>query len=211
MVGDGLYPNKTVFEICEKNNWEYIITLKDGNLPTVWEEAESLLRLQKQNKLETIIHNNKKNVTTKHQWVTEINYKNYILNWIKTEENNKKYVFVTSLGLSSKTITQISFAGRLRWKIENEGFNEQKNGGYGLKHKFSEVNLNAMKNYYQALQIAHIINQLVILGQKLKNYFKKKITIKHLWNELIAFLKYGTVDGDYIKQLLERRIQIRLE
>ena len=211
IVGDGLYPNKTVFEICGNNHWEYIITLKDGNLPTVWEEAESLLRLQKQNKLEIITHNKKEHVTTKHQWVTEINYKNHILNWIKTEENNKKYVFVTSLGISSKIITQISFAGRLRWKIENEGFNEQKNGGYGLKHKFSEVNLNAMKNYYQALQIAHIINQLVILGQKLKNYFKKKITIKHLWNELIAFLKYGTVDGDYIKQLLERRIQIRLE
>ena len=95
--------------------------------------------------------------------------------------------------------------------MENEGFNDQKNGGYELKHKYSEVSLNATKNYYQALQIAHMINQLVVLGQKLKSYIKKKITIKHLWTELIAFLKYGSVDGDYIKQLLETRIQIRLE
>jgi len=70
---------------------------------------------------------------------------------------------------------------------------------------------NATKNYYRLLQIAHIKNQLVVLGEKLKRYLKKKITIKHLWKELIAFLKYGTVDEDYIKQLLERRIQIRLE
>ena len=52
IVGDGLYPNKTVFGICEKNKWEYTITLKDGNLPFVWGEAESLILLQKENKLE---------------------------------------------------------------------------------------------------------------------------------------------------------------
>lgn len=211
IVGDGLYPNKTVFGICEKNNWEYIITLKDGNLPFVWEEAESLLPLQKGNKLKITTIKKEQKEETKHQWVTEINYKNHILNWIKTEEGNKKYVFITSLNLNKKTSDQISFSGRLRWKIENEGFNDQKNGGYQLRHKYSEVSLNATKNYYQVLQIAHIINQLVVLGQKLKSYIKKKITIKHLWTELLAFLKYGSVDGDYIEQLLETRIQIRLE
>ena len=209
IVGDGLYPNKTVFEICKNNSWEYIITLKDGNLSSVWEEAESLILFQKENELEITTH--KKRETTKHQWVTEIKYKGHILNWIKTEEGNKNYVFVTSLKITKKTATQISFSGRLRWKIENEGFNDQKNGGYELKHKYSEVSLNATKNYYQALQIAHIINQLVVLGQKLKSYLKKKITIKHLWTELLAFLKYGSVDGEYLKQLMETRIQIRLE
>ncbi|MFQ5907192.1 MAG: hypothetical protein ACE5JA_11565, partial [bacterium] len=27
--------------------------------------------------------------------------------------------------------------GRLRWKIENEGFNMRKNGGYNLEHTYS--------------------------------------------------------------------------
>jgi hypothetical protein len=211
IVGDGLYPNKTVFEICEKNSWEYIITLKDGNLPSVWEEAKSLLPLQKENRLEITTIKKRKKEITKHQWTTEIKYKGHSLSWIKTEEGNKKYVFVTSLNVNKKTVTQISSFGRLRWKIENEGFNDQKNGGYELKHKYSQVSLNATKNYYQSLQIAHMINQLVVLGQKLKNYLKKKITIKHLWTELIAFLKYGSIDENYIKQLLEKRIQIRLE
>ena len=207
IVGDGLYPNKTVFGICEKNHWEYTITLKDGNLPFVWEEAESLIPLQKENKFEIRTQEEKR----VHQWVTEINYKGHTLNWIKTEVGNKKYVFVTSLKLNKNNAEQISFSGRLRWKIENEGFNEQKNNGYGLKHKYSEVSLGATKNYYQALQIAAMINQLVVLGQKLKQYLRKKITIKHLWTELLAFLKYRSVDGEYIKQLLDTRIQIRLE
>ncbi len=211
IVGDGLYPNKTVFEICEQNNWEYIITLKDGNLASVWKEAKSLMPLQKENKLEITTIKKAQEEKTKHQWVTEINYKNHILNFIKTEQKNKKYVFVTSLKTTKNTVARISFSGRLRWKIENEGFNDQKNGGYELKHKYSEVSLMATKNYYQALQIAHMINQLVVLGQKLKSYFRKKMTIKHLWAELIAFLKYGSIDGDYLQGLLEKRIQIRLE
>ena len=211
IVGDGLYPNNTVFNICEQNNWEYIITLKDGNLRSVWDEANSLIPLQKENELEITTYKKTERKTTKHQWATEINYKGHILNWIKTEEGNKKYVFAASLKITKRTAAQISCSGRLRWKIENEGFNDQKNGGYELKHKYSEVSLTATKNYYQTLQIAHMINQLVVLGQKLKSYFKKKITIKHIWTELLSFLKYGSVDGDYIKLLLETRIQIRLE
>jgi hypothetical protein len=52
-------------------------------------------------------------------------------------------------------------AGRLRWKIENEGFNEQKNGTLKMHHKMNRKNLNAMKNYYTCLQIAHLIMQLI--------------------------------------------------
>jgi len=41
----------------------------------------------------------------------------------------------------------VSQTGRLRQKIENEGFNDQKNQGYALEHKFSRVSFPAMKNY----------------------------------------------------------------
>ena len=39
ILGDGLYPNNTVFDICLKNNWQFIITLKDGNLKTFQQEV----------------------------------------------------------------------------------------------------------------------------------------------------------------------------
>jgi hypothetical protein len=32
ILGDGLYPNNTAFDICLKNSWKFIVTLKDGNL-----------------------------------------------------------------------------------------------------------------------------------------------------------------------------------
>jgi len=43
--------------------------------------------------------------------------------------------------------------------MENQGFNAQKNQGYGLLHKFSRVSPVATCNYYQCLQIAHMIDQ----------------------------------------------------
>ncbi|MGD8778424.1 MAG: hypothetical protein PVH88_05630 [Ignavibacteria bacterium] len=41
--------------------------------------------------------------------------------------------------------------GMIENLIENEGFNEQKNGSYELGHEYSEVSLTAAKNYYQSL------------------------------------------------------------
>jgi hypothetical protein len=219
IVGDGLYPNKPVFDICKQNRWEYIITLKDGNLPTVWEEIKSLLKITTGNKLKTDIIKPKEEIITTHQWINEIDYKGTELNWIETKEKTtigeetttKRFVYVSSFKISKKNAARINQSGRLRWKIENEGFNQQKNRGYNLEHLFSEVSLNATKNYYQSLQIAHMINQLLELGQKLKSYLKKKITIKYLWEELLAFLKRDRVDREYLKELLKTRNQIRLE
>jgi len=183
IVGDGLYPNKPVFDICKQNRWEYIITLKEGNLPTVWEEVNLLLKTTTDNKLKKDIIKPKKEIKTSHRWINEIDYKGTKLNWIETKEitlteektTTKKFVYVSSFKISKNNALQINQSGRLRWKIENEGFNQQKNGGYNLGHLFSEVSLNATKNYYQSMQIAHMINQLIELGQRLKSYLKRKI------------------------------------
>lgn len=220
IAGDGLYPNQRFFKICEENRWEFIVTLKEGNLPSVWEEVKLLLPLERTNKLKVIRIKKKKEEETKiYRWINQIHYKDYKLNWLETiekikgDKKEKKNIFVhiSSLKINENSATEISFAGRMRWKIENEGFNEQKNNGYELEHKYSEVSLMASKNYYQCLQIACIINQLLVIGQKLKTYLKEKITLKYLWKRLLAFLLYGEIDREKISRLLNKKIQIRLE
>ena len=67
-------------------------------------------------------------------------------------------------------------AGRGRWKIENEGFNNQKNGIYNIEH-LNSYDSTAMKNHYLITQIADILMQLYLswnplireLGQSKKN------------------------------------------
>ena len=60
-----------------------------------------------------------------------------------------------------------------RWKIENEEFNDQKNGGYELGHKYARKSHNTLCNYYQCMQIAHIINQLNELSLEFKKQLDK--------------------------------------
>lgn len=81
--------------------------------------------------------------------------------------------------------------GRLRWKIENEGFNVQKNHDYELGHKFSQASYEALQNYYLILQIAHMINQLVEKSADVVCLMKEHSgqTFKALWKNLMEFLK----------------------
>ncbi|RLD69622.1 MAG: hypothetical protein DRI87_09415 [Bacteroidetes bacterium] len=142
-----------------------------------------------------------------------------MLNWVECtetiekyeteEKNTKRFVHLTDMIIDRTTAVQISYTGRLRWKIENEGFNTQKNQGYNLKHKFSRVSLIAAKNYYQCIQIAHIINQLLILDRKFQALLTGKITIKHLWKCMIGFLIHGKVDCNVLLKASKHKIQFR--
>ncbi len=84
-----------------------------------------------------------------------IEYKGYILYIVETLSENQhkltgetekiRFVHVTNITLGENNVHRISQTGRLRWKIENEGFNNQKNNGYNAEHKFSRTNFNAKK------------------------------------------------------------------
>ena len=50
IVGDALYACEPVFEICESYGWKYILTFKEGSHPAVATDAESLLKVEKDNK-----------------------------------------------------------------------------------------------------------------------------------------------------------------
>ena len=78
------------------------------------------------------------------------------------------YAWVTRLPVSAKTVAEISQkGGRYRWKIENEGFNRQKNSGLNLEHAYS-IDPEKMQAYYYLLQIAFILIQLLERGSLLR-------------------------------------------
>ena len=218
ITADGLYPNQGVFSICRKNKWAFIITLKDGNLPTFWEEVGELRKITVNNAYTEKLIEGKKTILRDYCWINGIDYKGHSLNWIECcesvtdangKQKNKRFVHVTDIKIDRAIAGKTSQTGRLRWKIENEGFNIQKNHGYALKHKYSRVSYLAAKNYYQCLQMGHIINQLLILSNNFQEHMTGKTTIKHLWILLIGFLIYCHVDAGELSTQSERKIQIR--
>ncbi len=70
----------------------------------------------------------------------------------------KEFWFLTDLPVTRKNITDLIERGRMRWKIENEGFNAQKKHGYGLGHLYGK-DYQGLKNHYYLLQVGHMISQ----------------------------------------------------
>ena len=93
----------------------------------------------------------------------------------------------------------------MRWKIENEGFNMQKNQGYYLEHLFSK-DYQGIKNHYYLIQIGHMISQILEAWEKLWEGIRLSIEQKHQ-KILESFKKVRLKEYRGI----EKNIQIRLQ
>ena len=210
---DGLYANKPVIDSCNKNNWRYIITFKEGSMPEVYKEYEAIKKLNKKNYGEY----EDENIQQRYWWAGDIlQYKDTsnanVLECIETKAGkDKKFVWLTNFNIDESNFREIGGGGRLRWKIENEGFNTQKNGGYELEHPYSE-NIVALKNFYLLLQVAHIINQLMEKGSLLADEIKKAFgSIRNLSRRLLESLRTSVFNPTDIESIESSRFQIRLQ
>ncbi|MCP4135390.1 MAG: hypothetical protein GY754_30755 [bacterium] len=212
LVLDGLYANGPIMEKVLEKRWQFIIVWKEGNLKSVWEQLGDQRLEGSINKTQSYhAINPQKGVNALYEYTSEalVYQQKEVYMAQLTEEHisiervsktkkidkTTRFVFLTSIKITSKNIRPTVKCGRMRWKIENEGFNAQKNGGMALSHKYVRNNLRGMKNYYLCMQIAHIIEQLSLLAKAVVNIWKKgKMTIKKLWENLMSLLKEHFLD-----------------
>ena len=108
------------------------------------------------------------------------------------------FQWVSSLELTKRNLEEMIIAGRGRWKIENEGFNNQKNGIYRIEHLNSK-NSNAMKNHYLLTQISDILMQLYLAWNP---YIKElKQTIKNTSSGLLESFRGLTVTEEDVSHI----------
>ena len=101
--------------------------------------------------------------------------------------------------------------GRLRWKIENEGFNSQKNGGFELEHAYSKDE-TAGKVFYYLLQIAHIIFQLVAMGSLFRKAFPDGVgALKNIAFRLLEAWRNLRLNTKGLFSLFGGKFQIRFD
>ena len=107
------------------------------------------------------------------------------------------------------TIALANEGGRIRWKIENEGFNVQKNGGYDLEHAYTTDPV-ASKIFYYLLQIAHLITQLIEKGSLFRQAFPTGVgSAKNIAFRLLEGWRSLRVSANRIQHALDARLQIR--
>lgn len=182
VLADGLYATMPFMGLCIEHGFHYIINLKEGRQKTVYDDFRTLVGTEgyrhKKNGLCGIengigaFRNKMDEISGKEQPcnVFEYRYKNYSDGEIKETH----FVWVTDMAITGATLESFILAGRQRWKIENEGFNSQKNGIYKIEHLCSR-DPNAMKIHYLITQIADISMQLFLAFNKVINAIKAPI------------------------------------
>jgi hypothetical protein len=222
---DGLYAGGPTFALCQEYHWKYIITLQEGDLPTVQEEFQALLRLAPENHLR-FLPADTPNVQQDLRWVNDIAYGDTerrehtvsVLECLETAPDEQgqlqttRFKWITNFTVTAKHVTILANeGGRLRWKIENEGFNTQKNGGFELEHCYSH-NPTASKIFYFLLQLAHDLLQLTEKGSWFWKTFPAGVgssqnIAKRLW-EAWRNVRLSPAEWD---RCLHARYQIRFD
>ena len=205
-LGDALYATEPFMHLCRKYEWEYLFIQKDTRQKKL-DESFEWIKSDEDTVYQTWLCKEKgKAFYANH--VEEVAGKAEIMNVFeyeyqaKDKEENKKTIrfqWITSLELTERKLGEMILAGSGRWKIENEGFNNQKNGLYRIEHLNSK-NSNAMKNHYLLTQISDILMQLYLVWNP---YIKElKQTIKNTSSGLLESFIRQTVTEEDVSYIL---------
>ena len=217
ILGDSLYACEPIYKLCTEYKWKFIFRFKEGRAKTLWEEIQTIKFIEN--------NENTSNLTFKsheiHQkltYINEVSYKNTFVNIVDftetiskkskdkgtNEETSKNFVFVTNIQVTKRNAFKIVASGRSRWKIENEGFNNQKNIRYDIEHACC-LDYQAMKNHYLLVQISDILRQLLENGSgALKEL---KLGIKEISSKILESFRREHLTFEDIS-LLNQHIKI---
>jgi hypothetical protein len=222
---DGLYAGGPTFQLCEDYNWRYLIVLQEKDLPNVHRTYHAVLPHVPENHKRLLLGTQRETVQDYH-WVKHIAYEDsqerlHNLNMIvcrETKPNRRKKRSTTTFKWLTNFIptqnnvdTLANQGGRLRWKIENEGFNVQKNGGFNLEHPYSQDG-TARQVFYFLLQIAHLIFQLIEKGSLLHIAFPNGFgSHKNIAFRLLEAWRNLHLSPNGFRSLYSGRYQIRFD
>jgi hypothetical protein len=222
---DGLFAGGPTFALCDQYAWKYLVTLQEADLSSVQEEFRTLAPLMPENQ----IHgrpNGPCKLQQDFSWVNDIAYVDSerrehtvaVLECLETKQapqaapQTTRFKWITNFSVTPQTASTLANqGGRLRWKIENEGFNVQKNGGYALEHPYS-TDANASKVFYLLLQMAHLLFQLFEASQWLRAAFPAGVgSARNLAQRLLEAWRNLRLSADALRALLVQAGQMRFD
>jgi hypothetical protein len=223
LCGDSLFACGPVLQLARDYRMSYVLTLKEGRLPSVWQDFQQLLPLCPENH---VVVQQPRGLVQEYRWVKGLCYRDSAgRDWTftamqcleSTAAQTKRFAWITELKVTQTTVQEVAWkGGRERWCIENEGYNTQKNSDLNLEHVYSHKNWEA---FYYLLQIAHMILQLVEKGSLLKRLAQqagKKVlglfgSLKNIAERLRESVRQLRWPDDVFDAARARRMQMRLD
>lgn len=217
ILADSLYACEPVFERCGKYGWAYLLSFKEGSIKSVALEFEKIKGIEKTEQLPVDKTDPDGN---KLCWVNDISYNNRTVNMLefntevevkkdgKKELEKRTYLYITNIRITKRKAMELLDFGRRRWKIENEGFNNQKNIRYDIEHANSH-NYNAIKNHYLLTQLADIMMQLYENGSKIFKVLKK--AAHAISKDLLEALRREIITDDMLRNVKPMQVRFCFE
>jgi hypothetical protein len=204
---DSLYACGPVFALAQEFAWSFVVTFKEGRTKALWQEFRAFLRACPDNVRRREWADR---ATQEFRWVRQLSYEDsekrvWQLNALECTEtaadgSQQYFAWLTPLPVGPRTVEEIAQkGGRDRWKVENEGFNRQKNSGLNLEHVYS-IDPEKWKAYYVLLQSAFILVQLLERGSLLRRLaaeqgrplWKLFGSLKNVARRLLESVRYVT-------------------
>lgn len=227
ILGDGLYANGPVMEICRKYKWDFMLVLKENEDREIWVEANSLIGLERSNIKEVMWGNREQT----YQWANDIEYEygvnrknriivNVVICYEKWEElhvrstgkpetKETRYAWISSVKLTKDNVfRRCTKMARYRWKQENN-FLIEKHEGYFFEHCYS-YNWQAMKGFHYLMKIGHFINVLLIHSEIIEDYVDDS-GIRGFIGKLYISLAGAPLDKDRISHARSCKFLWRLK
>ncbi len=108
VVADGLYPNQTFFRICHEHGWSWIVTFKEGNLPSVWKRVLQRQGLKHCRRQEEVVWHGGKEIHRTYEWHPRITYQGFTIHWFACEEivdqTCTHFVYLSSLEMDCYSV-----------------------------------------------------------------------------------------------------------
>ena len=210
---------------CREFGWQYMIVLKDGSLPSVWEEIRGLRPLHPENRHRHSWGNRRQNFW----WLNNIRYETspngktfftlYVVGCEETWEDvnaqgeivtmTSRHVWLSSHPLKASNLHErCNLGARHRWGIEAT-FLVEKHQGYSYECCFAK-NWNAMKGYHFLMKIGHCFNVLARFSEQMSAAFAT-MGVRPLLEFIRETYAAPWLIPDQVRERLSRRFQLRLE
>jgi hypothetical protein len=225
---DGLFAGGPTLTICEGYDWKCLITLQDGDIPYLDQEFAALWPLAPEHALRVHL-GPQREIQQDYRWVNDITYVDsqahtHTVGVLECLEcgprpdgtaQTTRFQWLTNFTMRAhdnhkcQVMDLANQGGRIRWKIENEGFNVQKNGGFHLEHAYTRDPV-ASKIFYFLLQIAHLLAQLIEKGSLFRQAFPAGVgSARNLAYRLLEAWRNRPLSAAQIREMLNIRRQIR--
>ena len=200
VTADDLYSHVPFVEECAKARLHYVIVAKPSSHKELWEWVEELEAMkacehvawevgpacQRKSYRARIV----RSVPLREDGTVRVST---VSVWERDKAGQEIYhnSWVTDLEVTAKNVAEIVRVGRAKWKVENEQFNVQKNGGYHLTHNYGHGQQHLSAVFYYLNLVAYLTHVILARGDKLLQHCRASISRREeMWNVIRTMMNF---------------------